>query len=168
MADILTQIQDELDMLLLQMTSALHYIKDRAPPAPIPNQPLLTSFTEHESQQRAQDTQSTQPASTQQQGQPTQPTTQHQTQTPTALDPKDFQADIRELSRDLVLKEQQIELLIDRLPGIGTSERAQVERMKELESLLEDMEGERVEAVRLKAEMLERVERRIRGVGGMR
>ncbi|KAF2467356.1 uncharacterized protein BDR25DRAFT_345087 [Lindgomyces ingoldianus] len=163
MADILTQIQDELDMLLHQMSSVLNVIKDRAPSAPIAGQPLLPSFTEHDAQLQTQTTSaSNQTQTTTQQSGSTQATSAStQSRQP-------FVDDLKELSRDLVLKEQQIELLISRLPGIGTSEKEQMERMKELERQLEEIESERVEAVKEKAAVLDTIEALIGGVGAMR
>ncbi|RAO69532.1 uncharacterized protein BHQ10_005544 [Talaromyces amestolkiae] len=46
----------------------------------------------------------------------------------------------RELARDLIIKEQQIEYLIGRLPGIGSSEAEQEARIRELESELRQVE----------------------------
>jgi len=63
-----------------------------------------------------------------------------------------------------VLKEQQIEYLISVLPGIGTSQREQEERLKVLEAELRVAEEERAKAVREKEEVLERLDRVIRGV----
>lgn len=175
MADILTQIQDELDMvrnsldarsspansaqLLHQMASVLSVIRDRAPPSPIPGQPVHPSLNEQDGQ-------------TQTSSNPTQTTTQQSGSTQTVgasaqQSQQSFSEDLKELSRDLVLKEQQIELLISRLPGIGTSQKEQMERMKEVERQLEDIEGERNEAVKERAVLLEKVENLIGGIGGM-
>lgn len=63
-----------------------------------------------------------------------------------------------------MLKEQQIEYLISVLPGIGTSQREQEERLKVLEAELRVAEEERAKAVREKEEVLERLDRVIRGV----
>jgi mediator of RNA polymerase II transcription subunit 21 len=68
----------------------------------------------------------------------------------------------------MLLKEQQIEVLIASLPGLNTSEKEQVERMKELERELEGLEGERVQAVKEREGLLKRVEEKIGSVGSMR
>ncbi|KAF2639726.1 hypothetical protein P280DRAFT_470343 [Massarina eburnea CBS 473.64] len=151
MADILTQIQDELDMLLNQMQSQLSYIKTRAPPAIIPGQPQLSTFLEQEAQTAAAAS-----AHSQTQAPPPPPTQE------------EYQHDIRELSKDLVLKEQQIEVLIASLPGLHTSEKEQVERMKELEKELEDLEGDRIAAVEEKRGLVKIVEERIGSVRTVR
>jgi mediator of RNA polymerase II transcription subunit 21 len=66
----------------------------------------------------------------------------------TATSPTQFAQTQRELARDLVIKEQQIEYLIDALPGIGKSEREQARRLVELEEEMRGVEERRVEAVR--------------------
>lgn len=83
---------------------------------------------------------------------------------PPDYSPRTFAAAQRELARDLVLKEQQIEYLISVLPGIGTSEREQGERLRVLEGELRVAEEERIKAVREKEEVLERLDRVIRRV----
>ncbi|KAL1607969.1 RNA polymerase II mediator complex subunit [Paraconiothyrium brasiliense] len=150
MGDILTQIQDELDMLLNQMQSSFAYIRNRAPPAPIPGQPMLSSMQEFEAQNIAAANPSAAP--------PAPPPL------PTA---EEFQKDIAELSRDMVLKEQQIEVLIASLPGLDKSEAEQVARMKELEKELEGLEGERMRAVEEKEALVKKVEGKIVKAGKM-
>jgi mediator of RNA polymerase II transcription subunit 21 len=66
--------------------------------------------------------------------------------TPPPEDPHTFDAALRELARDLVLKEQQIEYLINSLPGLGNSEADQEKRMRELERELREVEAERARA----------------------
>ena len=68
--------------------------------------------------------------------------------------PADFQVALKELARDLILKEQQIEYLIGVLPGIGTSERDQSARIQTLEGELREAEKERQAAALQKDEML--------------
>ena len=146
MSDILTQIQDELDMLLNQMQSSFAYIRVRAPPATIPGQPTLSSYAEHQHQTALQ----------------ANPNNPH---LPPAPDPpvsqEQYQKDIAELSRDMVFKEKQIEALISALPGLKNSEEEQLARMKELEAELDALEGEREEAVREKEALVKRVEEKI-------
>lgn len=57
--------------------------------------------------------------------------------------PRTFAARQRELARDLIIKEQQIEYLISVLPGIGASEAEQEARIRELETQLREVEKER-------------------------
>ncbi|KAI9880120.1 MAG: RNA polymerase II mediator complex subunit [Pleopsidium flavum] len=78
--------------------------------------------------------------------------------------PRTFAAAQRELARDLIIKEQQIEYLISVLPGIGTSEKEQEDRLKVLERELKEAEEERVKAAREKEQVLEKLDRVIRGV----
>ena len=54
----------------------------------------------------------------------------------------------------MILKEQQIEVLISGLPGIGTSELEQQERIKGLIEQLKDAEGERQKAMFEKERLL--------------
>ncbi|KAJ4353544.1 RNA polymerase II mediator complex subunit [Didymosphaeria variabile] len=81
--------------------------------------------------------------------------------------PRRIPKDIAELSRDMVLKEQQIEVLIASLPGLDKSEAEQVARMKELEKELEGLEGERLRAVEEKEALVKKVEGKILKAGKM-
>ncbi|KAL5411096.1 hypothetical protein PMIN04_010382 [Paraphaeosphaeria minitans] len=144
MGDILTQIQDELDMLLNQMQASFAYIRNRAPPTSIPNQPILSSMQEFEASNAATLNPSAAPPAP-----------------PPSLPRDEFLKDIAELSRDMVLKEQQLEVLVASLPGLDKSEAEQVARMKELERELEGLEGERLRAVEEKEALLRRVEGKI-------
>ncbi|KAH7128746.1 mediator complex, subunit Med21 [Dendryphion nanum] len=145
MSDILTQIQDELDILLNQMYTTMSYIRTDAPPAPIEGQPALSSFAEHEASQSTQQT----------------------IDAPKNTPPEEFASTLNQFSNDIVLKEQQLEILFNNLPGMGISEKEQVERMKELQRQLDEIEPERLEAVREKDRLIERVEKGIVGVGGV-
>lgn len=73
-------------------------------------------------------------------------------------EPPVFQANLRELARDLVVKEQQIEYLIKVLPGIGNSAKEQNERIKQLEQELTYIEAQRQEAATERDELLKVVE----------
>lgn len=68
----------------------------------------------------------------------------------------------RELARDLIIKEQQIEYLIGRLPGIGASEAEQEARIRELQGELRRVEMEKERKVR----ELRKLGRRLEGVLG--
>lgn len=69
-------------------------------------------------------------------------------------DPATFQAALRELARDLVLKEQQIEYLISVLPGIGESEANQSQRIQALEKELREADEQRKVALAEREAML--------------
>lgn len=62
--------------------------------------------------------------------------------------PRTFASRQRELARDLIIKEQQIEYLISVLPGIGASETEQETRIQELEKELRAVEQERAAKIR--------------------
>jgi mediator of RNA polymerase II transcription subunit 21 len=64
-------------------------------------------------------------------------------QPPEPDSPRTFASRQRELARDLIIKEQQIEYLISVLPGIGTSEAEQEAKIRELEVQLRDVEEKR-------------------------
>ena len=71
-------------------------------------------------------------------------------------DPPDvFKSALRELARDLVLKEQQIEYLISVLPGIGESEENQNQSIRALESELRLADAERKKALKRREAMLD-------------
>lgn len=142
------------------MSQSLAHIRMKAPPSVPPGQQRLDSFAEVEARNAAENTQtSTDPSQL--------------TQAPTAVanapvSQEQIEKDVKELAKDLVLKEQQIEILIGNLPGLNSSEKEQVERMKELEKQLDDLESERVLAVKEKETLLRLVEDKIQGVGKMR
>lgn len=54
-----------------------------------------------------------------------------------------FTAGLRELAQDVVLQQQQIEIIVNQLPGIGSSEVDQERRMRELEVEMRQVEEER-------------------------
>lgn len=72
---------------------------------------------------------------------------------PQTVDPlpeDDFRAGLVELSRDLILKEQQIEVLISTLPGLDSSEKDQEQSIRELEEEMKAAEEQRLDALREK------------------
>jgi mediator of RNA polymerase II transcription subunit 21 len=75
---------------------------------------------------------------------------------------EEFQRDIRDLSRDLLLKEQQIKILIGSPPGLNASEKEQIKRIEDLEQQLGEIKGERLAAVKGKEALVRVVEGKIR------
>lgn len=80
--------------------------------------------------------------------------------------PETFRNALREMAQELILKEQQIEHLINSLPGLGNSESNQERRMRELEADLreaeairERKEAEREEMVNLLGQVIVKVKR---------
>ena len=76
----------------------------------------------------------------------------------------DFKAGLVELSRDLILKEQQIEVLISSLPGLENSEKDQERFIKDLEEELKLAESQRQDAVREKDQVLAKLDQVIRSI----
>ncbi|KAJ5923700.1 Mediator complex subunit Med21 [Penicillium verhagenii] len=168
MADILTQLQTCLDQLATQFYATLGYLSTyhdnspALPPPDVPNVvPALAKMTKNETSPPI-------PASLAAKGDtveaagraspPAQPPQQpgaaapglgpplageDPNQPPQADSPRTFASRQRELARDLIIKEQQIEYLISVLPGIGASEAEQEARIRELEVQLRDVERER-------------------------
>ncbi|KAJ9636747.1 Mediator of RNA polymerase II transcription subunit 21 [Coniosporium tulheliwenetii] len=170
MADRLTQLQDCLDQLAKQMYASLMYTLHHSAPSPFPASRTNTSTSSPlPTAPRTASPPTIPPTRTQNSNkqprripQPT-PTTQP-VPAPRPRPPAVFASTLRELARDLIVKEQQIEALIASLPGIGTSEKEQVERIAELERQLREVEEERKEAVREKREVLRRLDSAIVGV----
>jgi len=136
------------------MYASLSYINTHHTASPIPNQPFHTA----QSQNDATDAPSATVTIS-----ATAETTNPNTPLPTnpedtAANDADFAAALRELSRDLVLKEQQIEVIISRLPGTGTSRGDQERRIRELEEEGRRIDEEVREAGRVKQELVRRVE----------
>ncbi|KAF4339161.1 mediator-RNA polymerase II transcription subunit 21 [Fusarium beomiforme] len=81
-----------------------------------------------------------------------------------SLPPDEFRAGMVELSQDLVLKEQQIEVLISSLPGLDNSETDQERYIKELEEDLKIAEAQRQEAIKEKDQILSELDSVIRSI----
>jgi mediator of RNA polymerase II transcription subunit 21 len=80
------------------------------------------------------------------------------------LPPDEFRLGLVDLSRDLILKEQQIEVLISSLPGLDNSELDQERYIRELEEELKAAEAQRQEAIKEKEEVLAKVDKIIRSI----
>jgi mediator of RNA polymerase II transcription subunit 21 len=78
--------------------------------------------------------------------------------------PDVFNAALHELARDLVLQEQQIEVLVNSLPGLGNSEASQERRMIELEHELREAEAGRAKAELDREKMMEVLGQWLEGV----
>ncbi|KAA8644156.1 hypothetical protein EYZ11_008486 [Aspergillus tanneri] len=161
MADILTQLQTCLDQLATQFYATLGYLTtyhDNSPAIPpsIPDAaPALAQIPKNSSAPPV-------PAGAPVPSQSSPPPTQTPGQQPSAPgappggsgegdpnippapdSPRTFASRQRELARDLIIKEQQIEYLISVLPGIDSSEAEQGRRIAELEKELRGVEQER-------------------------
>ncbi|KAI9750676.1 MAG: RNA polymerase II mediator complex subunit [Lichina confinis] len=157
MADRLTQLQDALDQLATQFYACIRYIHtNHSPPAELP--PTGTTGAEQAGSSDptlgADQNNDSPPQQGEAQGDPAEAAPSG----PPIPSPEQFQRDQRELARDLILKEQQIEVLISGLPGIGTSELEQQERIKGLIEQLKDAEGERQKAMFEKERLLEKLD----------
>ncbi|KAI2844835.1 hypothetical protein CBS147343_2042 [Aspergillus niger] len=187
MADILTQLQTCLDQLATQFYATLCYLTtyhDNIPATPPPTSttpsaaPLLAKIPKNASTPPVPAS-APQAAQSQSQASPPPPDTTNpqtggqnadqQQQSPDGEglpapdSPATFAARQRELARDLVIKEQQIEYLISVLPGIDSSEAEQERRIRELEGELRIVEGVREERRR----ELGVLRRRLEGVLGV-
>ncbi|KAE8148378.1 mediator complex, subunit Med21 [Aspergillus avenaceus] len=189
MADILTQLQTCLDQLATQFYATIGYLvtyHDNSPAIPPPNDssaaPALSKIPKNSTAppapasapaaaQAAQASPTQQPAQIPGQPHPSAETGQATPGGTGAADPnlppvpdspRTFASRQRELARDLVIKEQQIEYLISVLPGIDSSEAEQEKRIRELERELRGAEEQRESRVR----ELRRLRRRLEGVLG--
>lgn len=70
----------------------------------------------------------------------------------------DFQANLQELSRDLILKTKQILVIIDTLPGVGVSKKTQLEKIQSLSREFEEVELEKKSAILKKDQLLKLVD----------
>nr|POE85388.1 mediator of rna polymerase ii transcription subunit 21 [Quercus suber] len=105
MADRLTQLQDCTDDLFTLFYAAVSYIQTRHPYGKIPGQPDQAPKSETPGTNGNSQSQ----PSTQSKEQPS---------TPAPEAPDTFKVQLREFARDIVLKEQQMEHIINTLPGL--------------------------------------------------
>ncbi|KAK3074784.1 RNA polymerase II mediator complex subunit [Teratosphaeriaceae sp. CCFEE 6253] len=164
MADRLTQLQDAIDNQLTLMFASINYAKTRhpygdlpgqpsqaPPPAPLPSsQPAAPLTLTNGGAPQSQPNGTAEPAP---------PAANHEPAerppSPPPERPEAFNAALHELAQDLVLQEQQIEMLINSLPGLGNSEASQERRMRELEIELLEAEAERVVAEEVRERLVD-------------
>lgn len=129
--DILTQLQTCYDQLLTQLFSTVSYLSQRHPlvaPTADPNDPYTNPPNQENSETAIL------------------PGLEDTDRAPYPLRPvpaSTFAQAQRELAEDLVLKTQQIELLIARLPGIGLGEEQQFKEIEALSVKVREMEERR-------------------------
>ncbi|KUJ16826.1 CSE2-domain-containing protein [Mollisia scopiformis] len=140
MADMLTQLQDAVDQLAQQFVASLHYVNKHHDYALLGPTDRLVTANKNGGVAAPQEDE---------------------------IDPKSeaaFKDGQRELARDIIIKEQQIEYLISQLPGLENSEKDQDETIRRLEEELKVAEEERKEAVKERAAVLAKLETVIRSV----
>jgi len=191
MTDRLTQLQDALDNMLTQMYATLHYISTHHAHGSIASQPSQSSAPLTRATSTLTDTQGVHSqsaaraaaaggaddaalngdgdgpldaAAAERPPRSVEEEIMQGVRNPVADAPGVFDARMQELAQDLVVKEQQIEAIVDSLPGIGVSEGGQVRKIAELEKELERVEAERREAGLLRDELKGRVESVLAGV----
>ncbi|KEY65565.1 hypothetical protein S7711_08244 [Stachybotrys chartarum IBT 7711] len=135
MGDRLTQLQDAVDQLAQQFVACLHFVHMRHDLETLgPNDKIRD--VKLELNQKEVD----------------------------SLPAADFRAGMEELSRDLVLKEREIELLIMALPGLDNTEKDQERYIKDLEEDLKAAEAQRQEALKEKDQILSQLDALIRSI----
>jgi len=167
MTDSLTQLQDCFDQLLTRMFASIRYIDLHHPYLPIAGQSDQSPAINNTRIETNQSSQSTQQHPQTQSTDASQPNTEQPPQPEGETPPDDpelFKARLQELAQDLVVKEQQIEYLIDSLPGLGNSQISQEARVKELEKELREVEEERKRWAVVQEQLVERVEGKIAGI----
>ncbi|KAK2746787.1 RNA polymerase II mediator complex subunit [Myotisia sp. PD_48] len=159
MADILTQLQTCLDQLATQFYATLGYLTtyhDHSPAIQPPNVPNTTPqlkkipknppqkppAPQNEDKQKKSQDETSQDKHDQQQAD-AQPDAENKDLPPSPDSPSVFAQRQRELARDLIIKEQQIEYLISVLPGIASTEADQEARIRKLADELRETEKER-------------------------
>ncbi|PKS08920.1 hypothetical protein jhhlp_003533 [Lomentospora prolificans] len=132
--DRLTQLQDAVDQLALQFVASIHFAHKRHDLEKLGPNDKIRSVKQEEEKE---------------------------------VDPlpeEEFRAGLLELSRDLILKEQQIEVLISTLPGLDSSERDQEQCIKELEEELKAAEEQRQDALKEKERVVGQLDKILKSV----
>ncbi|KAI9731156.1 MAG: RNA polymerase II mediator complex subunit [Cirrosporium novae-zelandiae] len=175
--DILTQLQDCLDLLATQFYASIYYINTHHNPSPLPTDhpTISTSDNAQNSSDPSNTTTQNQEETHQDDSNPNNNNNNNnnnnaQNDPPSpnhnegADAPDLFASRLDELATDLVQKEQQIEKLIARLPGIGSSAKEQEDRIRVLEAELQEAEEERIKAAGEREDVLARLDEVVRGV----
>lgn len=147
-SDILTQLQITYNQLMVQFFSTFSYLHQRHPleaPQAIPGQTFTGTQLAPSTVGEEDTANSTYPLQPQ--------------------DPTVFEEAQKELSEDLVLKSQQIQQLIARLPGIDHDEKQQAEDIRELVKKVEDLELERRSKRREMRKLVQRLDAVVGGMG---
>ena len=134
------------------MYASLSYIQTRHPYGEIPGQPIQAPEPEPV-RSSASNGAAPAPVGALPNGESSHQQASERASSPAPEAPESFNSAMHELARDLMLKEQQIEILINSLPGIGNSEADQEKRMRELEAELREVEMERTKAEDKKGRM---------------
>jgi len=150
--DILTQLQTCYTQLLNQFFCTLSYLSQRHPtiaPNPTPGDPYTNHPVSPTTSQPSPYALSAGPEDTD----------PSRTAYPLRSDsPTTFAQSESELAEDLVLKAQQIEDLIARLPGIGKTQTEQAEEIEELAARLREVEERRKEKRKEVREVVKRLD----------
>ncbi|CAK7269202.1 RNA polymerase II mediator complex subunit [Sporothrix epigloea] len=136
--DSLSQVQDAVDQLAHQFLACLYFLERHHSLEKLGPNDIVQDQQKSESQPRTL------------------------TVEPVPID--EFRLGQEELARDLVYKEQQIEYLAGRLPGLENSEQDQERLVRELEEELKVAEVQRKEAVRERDEMLAKLDSVIQSI----
>ncbi|PHH87478.1 hypothetical protein CDD83_8833 [Cordyceps sp. RAO-2017] len=135
MGDRLTQLQDAVDQLAQQFVACLHFVHRRHDLQTLGPGDKVRDIKQEPHQKEVD-----------------------------PLPAEEFQAGLKELSRDLIVKEQEIEYLISSLPGLDNSEKDQERNIKDLEDDLKAAEAQRQEALKERDHILAQLDGVIRSV----
>ncbi|KAL2134776.1 hypothetical protein VTI74DRAFT_10850 [Chaetomium olivicolor] len=135
MGDILTQLQEAMDLLCTMFIAGFYYVERHHD---------LETFGPND---KIPDLKADQPKEVD------------------TLDPKTFSDGQREIAKDLVDQAQLIEYLISELPGLDNSEREQLGMIQALEEEIAVAEAHRQEAGKERDEVLAQLDTLLRGIG---
>ncbi|TDZ37682.1 Mediator of RNA polymerase II transcription subunit 21 [Colletotrichum sidae] len=135
MGDRLTQLQDAVDQLAQQFVASFHFVHRRHDLELLgPNDKIRE--VKQDPEQKEVD----------------------------PLPPDEFKEGLRELAKDLIYKEQQIEVLISTLPGLDSTESDQEQYIRDLEDELKVAEAQRQDAIKEKDQILGKLDEVIRSI----